>query len=126
MTIANNIKFTLLSTENQNAKDVLKLVEEKFHSANRALAGTLMAKLTTMKFDGSKSMQQYVLDMTNTTARLKSLGIIVDVSFLVQFIMNSLPTEYGAFHINYNVLKNKWNIDELSNKLIQEEEELKK
>ncbi|GJU60324.1 retrovirus-related pol polyprotein from transposon TNT 1-94 [Tanacetum coccineum] len=126
MTIANNIKSTLPSIENQNAKDFLKLVEEKFRSVDKALAGTLMAELTTMKFDGSKSMQQHVLDMTNTATRLKTLGMNVDDSFFVQFIMNSLPPEYGPFHINYNTLKDKWNIDELSSKLIQEEARLKK
>ncbi|GJW70887.1 retrovirus-related pol polyprotein from transposon TNT 1-94 [Tanacetum coccineum] len=82
----------------------LKLVEEKFRSADKALAGTLMAKLTTIKFDGSKSMQQHVLDMTNTATRLKTLGMNVDDSFLVQFIMNSLPLEYGPFHINFNLV----------------------
>ncbi|GKA89505.1 hypothetical protein Tco_0811317, partial [Tanacetum coccineum] len=54
MTIANNIKSTHPSIENQNAKDFLKLVEEKFCSTNKALARTLMAELTTMKFDGLK------------------------------------------------------------------------
>nr|GEW81012.1 hypothetical protein [Tanacetum cinerariifolium] len=114
MTIANNIKYTLPSIENQNAKDFLKLVEEKFCSADKALAETLMAKHNTMKFDGSKSMQQHVLDITNTAARPKTLGMNVDDSFLVQFIMNSLPLEYAPFHINYNILKDKRNIDELS------------
>ena len=121
-----NIKSSLPCVENQNVKDFLKLVEEKFRYANKALAGTLMAELITMKFDGTKSMQQHVLDMTNTAARLKTLGMNVDDSFLVQFIMNSLPSEYGPFHINYNTLKDKWNIDELSSKLIQEEARLKK
>ncbi|GKB24823.1 retrovirus-related pol polyprotein from transposon TNT 1-94 [Tanacetum coccineum] len=78
----------------KNAKDFLKLVEKKFRSADKALAGTLMAELTTMKFDRSKSMQKHVLDMTNTAARLKTLD--------------------------------KWNIDELSIKLIQKEARLKK
>ncbi|GJV69663.1 retrovirus-related pol polyprotein from transposon TNT 1-94 [Tanacetum coccineum] len=61
--------------ENHNAKDFLKLVEEKFCSTDKALAGTLMDELTTMKLDGLKSMQQHVLDMTNTAARLKTLGV---------------------------------------------------
>nr|GEV57578.1 retrovirus-related Pol polyprotein from transposon TNT 1-94 [Tanacetum cinerariifolium] len=126
MTIPNNIKSTRLGIKNQNAKDFLKLVEEKIRYANKALAGTLMAKLTTMKFDGSKSMQQHVFDMTNIATRLKTLGMNVDDSFLMQFIMNSLPLEYGPFHINYNTLNDKWNIDELSSKLIQDEERLKK
>ncbi|GJZ70979.1 retrovirus-related pol polyprotein from transposon TNT 1-94 [Tanacetum coccineum] len=110
----------------KNAKDFLKLVEEKFCSTDKAIAGTLMAELTILKFDGSKSMQQYVLDMTNTTTRLKTLGMHVDDSFLVKFIMSSLPPEYGPFHINYNIIKDKWTIDELSSKLIQEEARLNK
>uniref|UniRef100_A0A2C9VI09 Uncharacterized protein n=1 Tax=Manihot esculenta TaxID=3983 RepID=A0A2C9VI09_MANES len=73
-----------------------------------------MAEFTTIKFDESKSMQQHVIDMTNTEARLKSLDMIVEDSFLIQFIMNSPSTEYGVFYINYNTLKDKWNIDELS------------
>ncbi|GJZ54599.1 retrovirus-related pol polyprotein from transposon TNT 1-94 [Tanacetum coccineum] len=76
MSIANNIKPTLPGTENQNAKYFLKLVEEKFCSVDKALAGTLMAELTTMKFDGLKSMQQHVLDMTNNAARHKTLGFL--------------------------------------------------
>ncbi|GKA36108.1 hypothetical protein Tco_0722599 [Tanacetum coccineum] len=126
MTIANNINSTLPGIGNQNAKDFLKLVEEKFCSTDKALAGTLMAELTTMKFDGSKCMQQYVLDMTNTASRLKTLGMHLDDSFLMQLIMSSLPSEYGSFHINYNTIKDKWNIDKLSNKLIQEKARLKK
>ncbi|GJV32543.1 retrovirus-related pol polyprotein from transposon TNT 1-94 [Tanacetum coccineum] len=53
MAIANNIKSTLPGIEKQNAKDFLKLVEEKFRSADK----------------------QHVLDMTNTAARLKTLGV---------------------------------------------------
>ncbi|GKF05375.1 retrovirus-related pol polyprotein from transposon TNT 1-94, partial [Tanacetum coccineum] len=101
--INHTINSTLPSIENQHVKDFLKLVEEKFRYADKALAGTLMAELTTMKFDGSKND-----------------------SFLVQFIMNSLPSEYGPFHINYNTLKDKWNINELFSKLVQEETRLKK
>nr|GEY04182.1 hypothetical protein [Tanacetum cinerariifolium] len=77
MTISNNIKSTLPSIENQHVKDFLKLVEEKLRSAHKALAWTLMAELTIMKFDGSKNMQQHVLDMTNIAARLKTLVSLV-------------------------------------------------
>ncbi|KAJ1384422.1 Zinc finger, CCHC-type [Sesbania bispinosa] len=41
--------------------------------------------------------------------RLKSLGMAVDENFLVQFILNSLPFEYGPFQMNYNTMKDKWN-----------------
>ncbi|XP_074556836.1 uncharacterized protein LOC141819121 [Curcuma longa] len=123
MTIANNIKTTIPQTE--NAKEYLKFVEERFRSADKSLAGTLMAQLTTIKFDGSCSMQEHTIEMTNIVARLKSLGMAVDDSFLVQFILNSLPPQYSAFQINYNTIKEKWNVNELISKLIQEENRLK-
>ena len=50
MTIANNIKSTL--PESVTALEYLKLVEEHFRFADKSLAGTLMAELTTMKYDG--------------------------------------------------------------------------
>ena len=123
MTIANNIKSTL--PECVIAKECLKLVEECFHSANKSLTGTLMVELVTMKYDGLRSMQQHILDMTNIAARVTTLGMKVGDSFLVQFIMNSLPPEYGPFQINYNTIKDKWDVNELASKLTQEEMRLR-
>ncbi|KAH0653269.1 hypothetical protein KY289_030947 [Solanum tuberosum] len=54
MTIANNIKSTIPQTE--NAEEYMKFVEERFRSADKSLAGALMAELTTMKFDGISGM----------------------------------------------------------------------
>ncbi|KAG8382277.1 hypothetical protein BUALT_Bualt05G0060000 [Buddleja alternifolia] len=47
-------------------KEYLKLVEKRFRSADKSLAGTLMDEFKTMKYDRSRSMQQHVLEMTNT------------------------------------------------------------
>jgi len=54
------------------------------------------------------------------------MGMEVNENFLVTFILNSLPSEYGPFHMNYNTLKDKWNVHELQSMLIQEEARLKK
>lgn len=70
MTIAHNIKTTIPQTE--SAKEYLKFVEEKFRSVDKSLASTLMAQLTTMKFDGSRSIQEHTIEMTNIAARLKT------------------------------------------------------
>ena len=72
-------------------------MEKRFRSADKPLAGTLMAKLTTMKFDGTRGMHEHILEMSNLAAKLKALGMNVDESFLVQFILNSLPLQYGPF-----------------------------
>ncbi len=123
LSVANNIKTTLPKTD--NAKEFMKFVEERSQTADKSLTGTLIATLTTIKFDGSRSMHEHVIEMTNIAARLKSLGMNVDENFLVQFIINSLPSEYGPFQMNYNTMKDKWNVNELHNMLIQEETRLK-
>ncbi|XP_038978010.1 uncharacterized protein LOC120108482 [Phoenix dactylifera] len=123
MSIANNIKSTL--PECDSAQALLKTVEERFRSADKSLAGTLMAKLTTMKFDGTCGMHEHILEMTNIAAKLKALGMDVNESFLVQFILNSLPPQFGSFQIHYNTIKDKWNVNELTSMLVQEETRLK-
>jgi hypothetical protein len=123
MTIAKNIKTTLPKTN--DAKEFLTNVVERFKTADKSLAGTLMAKLTTMKFDGTRGIQEHVLEMTNLAAQLKTLGMNVEEFFLVQFILNSLPSQYGPFQINYNTIKDKWNLNQLANMLNQEEARLK-
>jgi hypothetical protein len=93
MTVANNINSTLPTTK--NAKEFLKSVEERFRTADKSLAGTLMAKITTMKFDGTRGMHEHVLEMASLAAQLKTLEMNLDEFFLVQFILNSLPPQYA-------------------------------
>ncbi|KAF9661538.1 hypothetical protein SADUNF_Sadunf19G0079200 [Salix dunnii] len=59
MTIASNIKTSLPKPE--NAKDYMKAIEERFKTADNSLAGKLMADLTTIKFDGTRSMHEHEL-----------------------------------------------------------------
>lgn len=84
-----------------------------------------MAKLTTMKFDGRHGMHEHVIEMINLVAQLKTLGMNVDEFFLVQFILNSLPSQYGPFQINCNTMKDKWNVNQLASMLNQKESRLK-
>ena len=51
--------------------------------------------------------------------------MIVDENFLMQFILNSLLYEYGPFQMNYNTMKDKWNVHELHSMLVQEETRFK-
>ena len=95
MSITSNIKSVLPKID--SGKEFMKFVEERSQTTHKSLAGTLMSTLTTMKFDGSRTMHEHVIEMTNIAARLKSLGMTVNENFLVQFILNSLPSEYGPF-----------------------------
>ena len=118
MTIASNIKTTILNTK--NAKEFLKFVEiiSKSESAGKSRAGTLMTMLTIIKFDGSHSMHEHVIEMINTTAKLKSMEMEVGEKFLVQFFINSLLSKYGTFQMSYNTIKYEWSVNELYSMLI--------
>ena len=118
ISIANNIKFVLPKIE--SAKEFMKSVEERSQTVDKSLAGTLMSTLTTMKFDDSRTMHEHVIEMINIAAKLKSLGMVVDENFLVRFILNSLSSQYGLFQMNYNTIKDKWNVHELHSMLVQE------
>ncbi|KAL5154003.1 hypothetical protein HKD37_19G053461 [Glycine soja] len=69
------------------------LVGERSQIADKSLAETLMSTLTTMKFDGSHTMNEHVIEITNIATRLKTLGMTVNENFLVHFILNSLLSE---------------------------------
>jgi hypothetical protein len=123
MTIAKNIKTILPKTN--DAKEFLANVAECFKTVDKSLVGILMAKLTTMKFDGTRGIQEHVLEMKILATQLKTLGMTVDELFLVQFILNSLPSQHGPFQINYNTIKDKWNLNQLANMFNKEEVSLK-
>ena len=42
-------------------------------------------------------------------------------SFLVHYIQNTFPHQYGPFKISYNTHKDKWSINELLTMCVQEE-----
>ncbi|XP_026378058.1 uncharacterized protein LOC113272442 [Papaver somniferum] len=123
MTIFPNIRTSIPVID--TAVELLKEIDARFRVADKSLAGTLMAKLTTMKYDGSRGMQEHIKEITNIVAKLNALDMTVAEGFLVRFILNSLPLLYDPFQINYNSLKEKWNVNELSNMLVQEEARLK-
>ena len=64
-------------------------MEESSQIVDKSLARTLMGSLTTMKFDGSRTIHEHVIEMTNIAARLKSLEMEIEQNFRVQFIVNS-------------------------------------
>jgi len=111
--------------ECKKATEFMRAVDEQFVSSDKALASTLMKKLSSKTFDRSRSVREHIMKMRNMAAQLKSLEIDISESFLVHFILNSLPTEYTPFKISYNTYKDKWSVNELLTICVQEEEMLK-
>ncbi|GAV57788.1 UBN2_2 domain-containing protein, partial [Cephalotus follicularis] len=51
--------------------DDMKSVEEQFVQYDKALASTLMKKLSSIRFDNSKSVREHIMEMRDIAAQLK-------------------------------------------------------
>ena len=61
-----------------------------------------MKRFSSKTFDYSKIVREHIMEMRDMVAQLKSLEVEISESFLVHFILNSLPSEFGPFKISYN------------------------
>lgn len=102
----------------------MKAIKKQFVSSNKALANTLIKMLLGITHYKSKSVQEQIMEIRDITAQLRSPDVKIK-SFLVYFILNSLPSKYGPFKISYNIHKKKWPINKLLTMCVQEEERLK-
>ena len=72
-----------------------------------------MAILTTKQYDGVSGVREHIMEMNNLTEQLKSMNMVISEPFLVQFILNPLPSQFNPFKITYNTQKDKWTMNEL-------------
>ncbi|XP_028080653.1 uncharacterized protein LOC114282201 [Camellia sinensis] len=56
-------------------KNYMRAIEEQFVSSDKALASTLINKLSGMKHNNSRSVREHIMEMKDIAARLKSLEI---------------------------------------------------
>lgn len=111
-------------TKALNAKEYLASVEEHFKSSSKTHASTLIMRMITSKYDGSNGVREHIMQMIDIAAKLKGMEMEISDNYLVHFIMTSLPLKFNAFKINYNSLKEKWSISDLTAMCVQEEERL--
>ena len=105
-------------------QDLLKAIGEQFVTSDKALASTLIMKFSSIRIISVRGVREHIMQMRDIAAQLKKLGIDTSDSFLVHFILNTLPHQYGPFKISYNTHKDKWSINELMTMCVQEEERL--
>ena len=111
---------------NQHEKvwDLLKAIDDQLITSNKALASTLIMKFSSLQLTSVKGVCEYIMQMWEISAQLKKLEVEMFESFLVHFILNTLPLKYGSFKIFYNTHKDKWSINELMVMFVQEEKRI--
>ena len=111
--------------ECRTVKELMGAIDEQFVSSDKAQASTLMAKLCSMRLKGTQNVRGHIMEMRDIAAQLKALDVDFSESFLVHFILTSLPADYTAFKVSYMTHKEKWSVNELLNMCVQEEGRLK-
>ena len=102
-------------------QDLIKSIGEQFVTLDKALASTLIMKFSSIRITSVRGVRDHIMQMRDITAQLKKLGIDMSESFLIHFILNTIPHQYGPFKISYNTHKDKWSINELMTMCVQEE-----
>ncbi|KAL6348544.1 hypothetical protein AAG906_013164 [Vitis piasezkii] len=83
--------------QHENVRELLKAIDEQFVTSDKALASTLIMKFTSLKLIGIRVVREHIMEMRDIVAQLKKLKVEMSESFLVHFILNTLPSQYGPF-----------------------------
>uniref|UniRef100_A0A803N4B1 Retroviral polymerase SH3-like domain-containing protein n=1 Tax=Chenopodium quinoa TaxID=63459 RepID=A0A803N4B1_CHEQI len=78
-------------------------------------------QFSSMRLTETKGVRDYIMRMRDIAAQLKDLEVTMSDSFLVHYILCTLPNLYGPFKVSYNTHKDKWSINELMTMCVQEE-----
>ncbi|RVX07629.1 hypothetical protein CK203_025170 [Vitis vinifera] len=104
-----------------NVKALLMAIDEQFVTLDKALAAsTLIMKFSSLRLTDVSGVREHIMQMGHWT-QLKTLEVEMSNSFLVHYILNTLPQQYGPFKISYNTHKDKWSINELLTMCVQKE-----
>jgi len=110
--------------QHNNVRALLKAIDEHFVSSDKALVSTLIMEFSTIKLIHMKGVREHIMRMSDIAGQLKTLEVDMSESFLVHYILNTLPPPYEPLKISYNTHKEKWSINELLTMCVQEEERL--
>ena len=78
--------------QHENVHELLKAIDEQFLTSDKALASTLIMKFTSLKLTGIRGVREHIMEMRDIVAQLKKLEVEMSESFLVHFILNTLPS----------------------------------
>ena len=123
MFVKTKISASIRSSVEQinKVKPLLKAIDEQFETSDKALASTLIMQFSSTKLIGTRGVCDHIMRMRDITAQLQTLEVTMSDTFLVHYILNTLPQQYSTFKISYNAHKDKWSINELLTMCVQEE-----
>ena len=74
-----------------NVKALLKAIDEQFVTSNKALASTLIMKFSSLRLTYVNGVQEHIMQIRDIATQLKTLEVEMFDSFLMHYILNTLP-----------------------------------
>ena len=80
-----------LILEEENAQKYLAQVVDHFAKNEKAEASTIIGNLVSMHYKDKVNIREYIIEMSNITAKLKSLKLELSEDILMHLVLISLP-----------------------------------
>ncbi|CAA7405190.1 unnamed protein product [Spirodela intermedia] len=80
--------------------------------------GALVQKFTSMHYTGKRNIWEYITAMHDIVGKLNDLKITILETFLVHYILQTLPTKYDLSKVSYNTYNDEWSMNALITKCV--------
>ena len=77
--------------QHDNVKDSLKAIDEQFTTFDKSLTNTLIMQFSSMRLTGIQGVHYHIMRIREILAQMKALEITMSDSFLVHYILCTLP-----------------------------------
>jgi hypothetical protein len=77
--------------QHEKVRDLLKAIDEQFVTLDKALASTLIMKFSSLRLTSVRGVREHIMQIRDIVAQLKKLEVEMSESFLVHYILNTLP-----------------------------------
>ena len=101
MFIKTNIFFSIRSSVDQHekVKDRLKVIDDQFVTSNKSLVNTLIMQFSSLKLHMIRGARDHFMRMRNIVDQLKALEVTMLDSFLINYILCTIPVQYAPIKI---------------------------
>ncbi|RDX81373.1 hypothetical protein CR513_37952, partial [Mucuna pruriens] len=114
-----SMKFTRIRTkisigiqgsidQHDKVRDLMHDINEQFTKSYKSLASTLIMQFLSMKLTRIRGVSDHIMHIRDIVAQLNGLEVTMSESFMVYYILCTLPHQYAPFKISYDTHKDKW------------------
>ncbi|OVA11534.1 hypothetical protein BVC80_1013g3 [Macleaya cordata] len=111
--------------ETTTAKELFELINGQFMGNVHSRQYNCLAQLFSLYCDETGSVREHILKLSKLVINLRDLGFTIEDELMVHMAVAKLPSKFDTLKVNYSTQGRKWDLNELINICVAEEERLK-